>query len=117
MYFSNTHFRLCQRKKKDGERDFLSKMSPDLKNIIVLATFSIAWCHAALNSLRLVTGSVDENSVTKNNSRHFSVTLPSRAPENFAYHYHHNPRSQFISCDQNLEPVDICGSKGEVPDN
>lgn len=45
-------------------------MSPKLENIIVLATFSTVWCHAELNSPRLVTGSADENSVTKNNSRH-----------------------------------------------
>lgn len=50
-------------------------MSPDLENIIVLATFSIVWCDAVLNSPRLVLGSIDENSVTKNNSRHFSVSL------------------------------------------
>lgn len=113
MWLSNTHFRLSHRTKKKNEF-LLFKMSPDLENIIVLATFSIVWCDAVLNSPRLVIGSIDENSVTKNNSKHFSVSLSPWVPGNFAYHYQHS-LSWFINCDQKLELVDICGSKEEFP--
>lgn len=71
MWFPNTCFRLSHGTEK--ERVFLlSKIAPDLEIIIVLVAFPIVWCRAVLNSLRLVIGSVDKNSVTKNNSRHFS---------------------------------------------
>ena len=65
----------------------------------MLAAFSIVWCHAVLNSLRL----------TKNNSRHFSVAY---FPE--LLRILHNFLSQFINCNQHLELVDICGSKEEI---
>lgn len=98
------YYRLLHRPKNEEKRKVpFFQMSLALDNIIVFATFSIVLCHAVLNSLRLVIGSVYENPVTKNNSRHFSVSLP----VNFAYHHQHNPLSWFIGCDQELELVDI----------
>lgn len=111
MWFSNTCFRLSHGTEK--ERVFLlSKISPDLEIIIVLASFSIVWYHAVLNSLRLVISSVDKNSVKR-----IIVGISLSAYFLELLRILHNFLSQFINCDQHLELVDICGSKEEIPVN